>query len=115
MIRDGRFQARARAVQRPGSVQDITLQRAAMPKLGQPPRDIVRARGVLLNEPALPWFLNEEEVTGAGTVVTRAYQRVRWYDGRTFVWIGRRAETGRGAGSSGLRFDQIEPTTPSAS
>lgn len=99
-------------VQRPGSVQDITLQRAAMPKLGQPPRDTIRAKGVLLNEPTLPWFLNEEEVTGAGTVVTRAYQRVRWYDGRTYLWIGRRAETGRGAGGSGLRFDQIDPTTP---
>jgi hypothetical protein len=83
-----------------------------MPKLGQPPRDTIRAKGVLLNEPTLPWFLNEEEVTGAGTVVTRAYQRVRWYDGRTYLWIGRRAETGRGAGGSGLRFDQIDPTTP---
>jgi hypothetical protein len=99
-------------VQRPGSAQDIALQRAAMPKLGQPPRDVVRAKGVLLNEPVLPWFVDEEEVTGAGIVVTRAYQRVRWYDGRTYVWIGRRAETGRGAGSSGLRFDQIEPTSP---
>jgi hypothetical protein len=98
-------------VQRPGSAQDIALQRAAMPKLGQPPRDIVSAKGVLLNEPALPWFVDEEEVSGAGTVVTRAYQRVRWYDGRTYLWIGRRAETGRGAGSSGLRFDQIDPTT----
>jgi hypothetical protein len=97
-------------VRRPGSSQDVALQRAAMPKLGTPPRDVVRAKGVLLNEPALPWFVNEEEVTDAGTIVTRSYQRARWYDGRTYVWIGRRAETGRGAGSSGLRFDQIEPT-----
>jgi hypothetical protein len=99
-------------VQRPGSVQDVVLQRAAMPKLGTPPKDVVRAKGVLLNEPTLPWFVNEEEVSAAGTIVTRAYQRARWYDGRTYVWIGRRAETGRGAGSSGLRFDQIEPTSP---
>jgi hypothetical protein len=95
--------------QRPGSAQDIAFQRAAMPRMGTPPRDVVRAKGVLLNEPALPWFVNEEEVPYSGTAVTRAYQRVRWYDGRTFVWIGRRAETGRGVGSSGLRFDQIEP------
>jgi hypothetical protein len=95
--------------QRPGSAQDIAFQRAAMPQMGTPPRDVVRAKGVLLNEPALPWFVNEEEVPYSGTAVTRAYQRVRWYDGRTFVWIGRRAETGRGVGSSGLRFDQIEP------
>jgi hypothetical protein len=97
-------------VQRPGSTQDIAFQRAAMPKMGTPPRDIVRAKGVLLNEPPLPWFVNEEEVPFAGTVITRSYQRVRWYDGRTYVWIGRRRETGRGVGSSNLRFDQIEPT-----
>jgi hypothetical protein len=97
-------------VQRPGSVQDIAFQRAAMPRMGTPPRDIVRAKGVLLNEPALPWFVNEEEVPVAGTIITRSYQRARWYDGRTYLWIGRRRETGRGVGSSNLRFDQIEPT-----
>lgn len=96
-------------VQRPGSVRDITFQRAAMPQMGVPPRDVVRAKGVLLNEVALPWFVNEEEIPFSGTTVTRSYQRVRWYDGRTYVWIGRHRETGRGAGSSNLRFDQIEP------
>jgi hypothetical protein len=99
-------------VQRPGSVQDIAFQRAAMPRLGVPPRDVIRAKGVLLNEPTLPWFLNEEEIPFAGTIVTRSYQRARWYDGRTYVWIGRRCETGRGVGSSGLRFDQIDPVQP---
>ena len=96
-------------VERPGSSQDIAFQRAAMPQLGVPPRDVIRAKGVLLNEPQLPWFVNEEEIPYAGTIVTRSYQRVRWYDGRTYVWIGRRRETGRGVGSSNLRFDQIEP------
>jgi hypothetical protein len=98
-------------VQRPGTSQDITFQRGAMPQLGVPPRDVIKAKGVLLNEPALPWFVNEEEIPYAGTIVTRRYQRVRWYDGRTYVWIGRQRETGRGVGSSNLRFDQIEPTT----
>ena len=99
-------------VQRPDSVQNIAFQRATMPKMGSPPRDIVRAKGVLLNEPQLPWFVNEEEIPFAGTIITRNYQRVRWYDGRTYLWIGRRRETGRGIGSSNLRFDQIEPTAP---
>ncbi|HEX8905463.1 MAG TPA: hypothetical protein VF771_11500 [Longimicrobiaceae bacterium] len=99
-------------VQRPGSVQDIAFQRAAMPRLDGAPGTLVRPKGVLLNEPALPWFVNEEEIPFAGTIVTRAYQRTRWYDGRTWLWIGRRRETGRGLGSSGLRFDQIEPTQP---
>jgi hypothetical protein len=99
-------------VQRPGSAQDIAFQRAAMPQMGVPPRDVIRAKGVLLNEPALPWFINEEEIPASGTSVTRSYQRARWYDGRTCVWIGRRRETGRGTGSSNLRFDQILPTPP---
>ena len=99
-------------VQRPGSAKDIAFQRAAMPQMGVPPHDVIRAKGVLLNEPTLPWFVNEEEIPYAGTAVTRSYQRVRWYDGRTYLWIGRYRETGRGVGSSELRFDQIEPTTP---
>src|SRR6185295_1552390 len=49
-------------VQRGALSQDIAFQRAAMPKLGVPPRDVIRAKGVLLNEPALPWFINEEEI-----------------------------------------------------
>ena len=97
-------------VQRPGSSQDIVFQRAAMPQMDTPPRDVIRAKGVLLNEPALPWFVNEEEIPYAGTIVTRTYQRARWYDGKTYVWIGRQRKTGRGVGSSNLRFDQIEPT-----
>jgi len=99
-------------VQRTGSVQDIAFQRAAMPRLGTPPREVIKAKGVLLNEPALPWFVNEEEIPFAGTILTRSYQRARWYDGRTYVWIGRQRQTGRGVGSSGLRFDQIDPVQP---
>lgn len=100
-------------VRRPGTSQDITFQRAAMPAMGVPPREIIRAKGVLLNEPALPWFINEEEIPFTGTTVARSYQRVRWYDGRTFVWIGRQRQTGRGVGGSNLRFDQIRPTESS--
>jgi hypothetical protein len=93
----------------PGSNQDIRFQRAAMPKLGSPPRDVVNAKGVLLTEVPPPYFIAEEEVPSAGTIVRRTCQRTRWYGGRTFVWIGRYRETGRGQGSSNLRFDQIEP------
>lgn len=102
-------------VQRPGSAQDIAFQGAAMPQMGIPPRDVIRAKGVVLNEAPFPWFVNEEEIPFAGTVVTRSYQRARWYDGRTYLWIGRARETGRGVGSSNLRFDQIDPLQPSQS
>lgn len=53
--------------------------------------------------------MNEEEVPRAGVRVTRAYQYARWIDSSTHLWIGRRKQAGRGEGSSGLRFDIIEP------
>ena len=52
------------------------------------------------------YYVNEEEVPRAGKIVTRGFQRARWFDGRTLVWVGRRATAGRGEGSSGLAFDQ---------
>jgi hypothetical protein len=96
-------------VHQPGSVQQIHFQRAAMPKLGVPPREVIKAKGVMLNEVPPPYFVNEEEVPYAGTLVRRTWQRTRWYNGRTFLWISRHRETGRGQGASNLRFDQIEP------
>jgi hypothetical protein len=92
----------------PSSDQDIRFQRAAMPKLGMPPQEVVKPRGVLLNEFPTPFFITEEEVPFSGVAVRRRFRRVRWYDGRTYLWLGRVRETGRGAGASGLRFDQIE-------
>jgi hypothetical protein len=85
----------------PGSVRAIRLQRARMP--GQP----AAPRGVILQGPA-PSFVAEEEVPRAGRIVRRAFQRARWIDGATFLWIGRESRVGRGEGSSGLAFDQIE-------
>lgn len=95
-------------VQKPGSVQDIYFQRASMPKLGVPPRDVIKAKGVLLTEVPSPYYINEEEIPYSGTIVTRSYQRSRWYDGKTYLWIGRYRETGKGEGASKLRFDQAE-------
>jgi hypothetical protein len=56
-----------------------------------------------------PYHVREEEVSRAGTHVLRVVCRSRWLDGSTHLWIGRRKQTGRGEGSSGLRFDVIEP------
>jgi hypothetical protein len=94
-------------MQLPGSHQDIHFQRAAMPKLGNPPKETVKAKGVLLNEQAAPYFINEEEIPYSGTIVSRAWQRARWYNGKTYNWIGRYRETGSGEGNSKLAFDQI--------
>jgi len=91
-----------------GSDQDIVFQRAAMPKFAGSPHEVVQAKGVLLKG-APPYLVDEEEIPAAGSLVRRSYQRTRWYGGRTFLWIGRQRETGRGQGHSNLRFDQIEP------
>ena len=87
-------------MQMPGSNRQIQLQRAKMP-------GPVRHRSQILEQPA-PYFVREEEVPRSGAIVTRSYQRTRWYNGKTFVWIGKRKQTGKGEGSSGLQFDQIE-------
>src|SRR5262249_27831966 len=96
-------------VHQPGSVQQIHFQRAAMPKLGVPPKDVIKAKGAILNEVQPLYYINEEEIPNAGSIVRRSWQRTRWFNGRTHVWIGRLRETGRGQGASNLRFDQIEP------
>jgi hypothetical protein len=103
------------SVHEPGSNRDIRLQRAAMPRLipGTPAQP-VEPRGAVLRpgldeEPEQPYFIHEEEVPRAGAIVTRTYQRTRWWDGKVYTWLGRRKQTGRGQGSSGLAFDQIEP------
>ncbi|MFO1499614.1 MAG: hypothetical protein U1G07_14685 [Verrucomicrobiota bacterium] len=85
----------------PGSSRRIRLQRARLPdQPGQP-------LGVVLNVPA-PYYIAEEEVPRAGRMVTRAFRRSRWIDGSVHLWLARSSTIGRGQGSSGLVFDQIE-------
>lgn len=96
-----------------GSNRAIQLQRAALARIlegapGTPAK--VQPRTVLLRQglddhPARPYFVAEEEVPRAGTRVLHSYQRTRWTDGRVVTWLRVRRQTGRGEGSSGLRFD----------
>lgn len=72
------------------------------------------------NENGLPqgivprsWFLksdrskwiNEESVPRVGLKVQLTDPRVRWVGGETYFWFGKRVVTGRGEGSSGLKYD----------
>ncbi|GAB3325641.1 hypothetical protein GCM10027299_24020 [Larkinella ripae] len=93
-------------VQLPGSNRDIRLQRARMPD------QEALFTGKILDEPA-PYFVHEEEVPRMGKSVTRTYQFTRMPDGRGTLWIGRKAQFGKGEGSSGLAFDQLVDVTPS--
>jgi hypothetical protein len=98
-----------------GSNRETQLQRAAMPRVLQggsaaPPP--VRPRTALLRQgldqaPPQSYFIHEEEVPRAGAIVLQSYERTRWSDGRVFVWLRVRRQTGRGEGSSGLRYDEI--------
>ena len=99
----------------PGDSREIQLQRGAMPRVIEcdlAPPAIVRPRTSLLRQgldsPApAPYFLHEEEVPRAGVRATLSFQRTRWRDGRVWLWLGVRKQTGRGEGSSGLAFDRI--------
>ena len=61
----------------------------------------------ILNRGDLKW-VNEESVPRAGVKVQLTKQRVRWIDGKTYVWLGRKVVAGKGEGSSGLRFDFLD-------
>jgi hypothetical protein len=96
--------------------RQIQLQRAAMPRIIEgdlhPQYRKVRPRTVLLREGRdklnpRAYFIHEEEVPRAGIQVSQSFQRTRWKNGKVFVWLGIRKQTGRGEGSSGLAFDQI--------
>jgi len=100
----------------PGSNRLIRLQRAAMPRLTDAiPKSSIAPRGQILRVNLdsegedKRYFVHQEEVPRAGAIVTRKFQRARGANGEVFTWIGRRKETGRGEGASGLMFDQIVP------
>jgi hypothetical protein len=108
------------ATHQPGSNRQIRLQRGSMPRLTNAIPDtpitnkVITPRGEILRvgldeTPKQPYFVHEEEVPRAGIIVTRKYQRARGPNGEVFTWIGRRKETGRGEGASGLMFDQVVP------
>ncbi|MGH9969406.1 MAG: hypothetical protein ACREBG_16620 [Pyrinomonadaceae bacterium] len=97
---------------KPGSTREIRLQRAQMPRLTNAIEDTtIQPRGqilrVNLDRQDQRYFVHEEEVPRAGAIVTRKFQRARGANGEVFTWIGRRKETGRGEGASGLMFDQV--------
>jgi hypothetical protein len=52
--------------------------------------------------------LEEEEVPRDGIELKRSFNYARDAQGRALLWIGRSKITGRGEGSSGLRFDVIQ-------
>jgi hypothetical protein len=81
----------------------ISLQRRSMLRTevtGE--RKRIDPAGLILKASA---FVEEEEITRDGVIVTRSFQYGRWFDGRSLLWVGKRKGVGRGEGFSGLKFD----------
>jgi hypothetical protein len=69
-----------------------------------------RTRALVLEPGRAPFDIEEEEIPRSGLRVTRVPVAARWQRGVTLRWTGRRKRTGKGEGSSNLRFDQaIKP------
>jgi hypothetical protein len=89
----------------------MTFRLGALPRAAPGPTTPLRPHGRLLppltKDPKTT--LREDEVPREGARITRAYQLTRWIDGTTHLWLARRKTTGRGEGSSSLRFDTTEP------
>jgi len=54
-------------------------------------------------------WVYDEEIPREGTSVERIHRYARWLGGRAAIWTARSRQTGRGEGSSGLRFDVLDP------
>jgi hypothetical protein len=67
------------------------------------------ALGEVITETPAPYYIDDEQIPRAGTLVQRGYRRTRWLNGKTYLWMGRTSETGKGQGWSNLQFDQIVP------
>ena len=111
----------------PGQNRAIQLQRASMPRWFNNQFSQVRPRTTILREGMnadtaseeqlfvnatddiqnSPYFIYDEEAPRRGVIVEAAWQRTRWYNGKTICWYGRKKKTARGEGASGLAFDEV--------
>ncbi len=93
----------------PSHIEDdatnIELRRAYMLRNDDSLKDI-QPLSFLAKEDILK--IREEAIPKAGVRVQVTNQRIRWTDGKTYVWKGRKVLTGRGEGNSGLRFDYLK-------
>lgn len=92
--------------------REVKLQRGAALRFQNNAYAPVRPRTTLISEgleKGNPYFINEEEISGEGIVLSQSYQRTRWTNGKVFNWLGVKKKIGRGEGQSGLVFDRLKP------
>jgi hypothetical protein len=83
----------------------------AQPRAADPGGTRIFPLGKLLRDQTSrnePLRLEEEEVPREGVLVRRNFEFCRWNKGRRVLWLARNKETGKGEGSSGLRFDAAD-------
>lgn len=99
--------------------RSIKLQRASMPRqvstyslLPIRPKSSLLRFGIndddTLNAVDPKYFIHEEEVTRAGVNLKTKMKRVRWFNGKTYLWLGVEKKTGKGESNSNLQFDLIK-------
>lgn len=54
-----------------------------------------------------PLFINEEEVQQTGIRLIKNYQRTRWLNGKTYLWLGMYKRLAKFSEKSGLEFDTL--------
>ena len=112
-----RLKVNGKEIRRSLRTSDRDMAKRELARLREEQKHIDRSQGKLTLGELCTRFLKTVQyqklkTIGGETLVARrvleSYQRTRWYNGSTFLWIGRYRETGRGQGSSNLRFDQID-------
>jgi len=96
--------------------REIQFLRGSMPKPkpnGEIGYDRVRPMTSLLrvnldNETHKRYNIHEEEIPKSGAIVSRNWQRTRWYNGKVCWWAANKKTLGKGQGNSGLKWDVIE-------
>lgn len=90
-----------------GDNRNILLRRAQMlPTHDASAVKDTAPRSLILKDGKLLW-LNEEAILRAGLKLRTTVQRIRWTDGKTYVWYGKSIKTGPGEGNSSLKFDFV--------
>ena len=98
--------------------RDIALRRGRMPiYYGDSYQTVAPSTGLLGGESldykrdengnVKAMYINEEEVVGYGTKITKTAQRTRWFLGKSFNWIGNRQTISEYQANSGLMFDEL--------
>lgn len=96
--------------------RNIVLRRAKMPIYYQEGYQPTRPSTDLLGKPKeqgqiKPFIIDEDQFGGYGFKVIKTAQRTRWFNGKSFTWLGNRKVISEYQANSGLMFDELIRTS----